>query len=78
MEPHQKAVIEQALRVFEKNPGVLHCLDCWANEANLTSPEDKRILTRYAHSLAGTGDPSKQTGDCEKCHRRDGLVYRSL
>jgi hypothetical protein len=78
MDPHEKAVIEQAVRVFRKNPGVLQCLDCWVDEANLTSPEDKRILTRYAHSLAETGDPNRQNGYCEKCHRRGGLVYRSL
>jgi hypothetical protein len=69
---------EQAIQALERNPGTWYCIDCWAQAAGLTSPEDKIKLSALARTFATTSDPTSAIGDCEECKKKRVRVVRSL
>ena len=70
---------EQAFDALRKRPGVPHCIQCWADAASLTSPEDQRRLSQLARTLAAPTDPMSGIGNCEVYHKKQGVrVVRAL
>ena len=71
---------DQALKALDAHGGQWHCMSCWAQAAELTSPDDEQRLSRLARSFQVNGDPeAKRGGTCDVGrHETGGLLVRAV
>ena len=69
---------DQALTALDAHGGKWHCVSCWAQAADLTSPEDQERLGALARSFLSSTDPeAKRGGTCDAGrHQTGGLLVR--